>query len=128
MAEHPVLSGTWELDLSASDFGGTPTPASGHLTISSLAHKVLHVTQSIESPHQQRTEESEWKIDDRYHPVEGSGGGELLAKWEGAVLLGKRQTKTGVEEIRFRLGPGGESLTESIESGANVTTLIWRRR
>ena len=79
-------------------------------------------------PISELTQDSEWKIDDRYHPINGSGGGELLAKWENGVLVGKRQSKNGVEEISFRLAPGGEMLTESIETGANVITLIWRRQ
>lgn len=127
LAEHPLLSGNWKLDLAASDFGNAPAPTSGQLAISASAHKTIHVTQSLQGAHDQRTEESEWKIDDHYHPIQGNGGGELLAKWEGQVLIGKRQMKTGVEEIRFSLAPGGESLTESIESGGNVTTLIWHR-
>jgi hypothetical protein len=82
----------------------------------------------IKEPQQQRTVDNEWKIDDHYHPVDGSGGGEVLVKWQGDVLVGKRQTDNGLEETRFRLAPGGESLTESIVSGSNVTTLIWRRQ
>jgi hypothetical protein len=127
-AEHPALSGTWQLDLAASHFGSMPPPGSAVLTISSGPHKIIHVTVAMNVSHQERTEESEWRVDDHYHPVEGSGGGEVLAKWESGVLIGKRLTERGMEETRFRLAPGGESLTESIESGGNVTTLIWRRQ
>jgi len=127
-AEHPAISGTWELDVAASSFGSTSQPDSGVLAISTGPHKTLHVMVSMEGSHQEHTVESDWRVDDRYHPVAGGTGGELLAKWEGPILTGKRQTETGIEETRFRLGPGGESLTESIVSGTNVTTLIWRRR
>jgi hypothetical protein len=128
VAEHPVLSGTWQLDVAASNFGSMPVPGSAVLTISNGSHKILHVMVAMAGPHQERTEESEWKIDDHYHPIDGGGGGEILAKWAGPILIGKRRTDRGMEETRFRLAPGGESLTESIVSGTNVTTLIWRRR
>ena len=104
-----------------------PPLSSAVLTIANSPHKMLHMTEVMQAPREQRTVESEWKIDDHYHPVDGSGG-EILAKWQGDVLIGKRQTERGMVETRFRLGPGGESLTESIESGPNVTTLIWRRQ
>jgi hypothetical protein len=126
-AEHPAITGVWQLDLAASNFGNMPPLSSATLTITSSPHKTLHVMEVIVAPRQERTVESEWRIDDHYHPVDGSGG-EILAKWQGDVLIGKRVTDSGTQETRFRLGPGGESLTESIESGTNVTTLIWRRQ
>jgi hypothetical protein len=127
-AEHPALTGVWQLDVAASAFGAMPPLSSAVLTISTNPHKILHVMVVTQSPHQQRTEDSEWKIDDHYHPVDGSSSGEVLAKWQGDVLVGKRLTDGRMEETRFHLGPGGERLTESIESGTNMTTLIWRRQ
>lgn len=126
-AEHPALSGVWQLDVAASNFGSMPRPKSAVLTISNSPHKTLHVMVVMEGPHQERTVDSEWRIDDQYHPVEGSGG-EVLAKWDGSVLVGKRLTDNGMEETRFRLGPDTGRLTQTIQSGTNVTTLIWRRQ
>jgi hypothetical protein len=82
----------------------------------------------LKAPGNERTIETDWKIDDKYHPVDGAVSGEVLAKWDGSMLIGKRLTTAGIEETRFLLGPDGATLTESIQSGANVTTLIWRRR
>ena len=127
-AEHPALTGVWQLDVAASAFGAMPPLSSAVLTISTNPHKILRVMTVTQSPRQQRTEDSEWKIDDHYHPVDGSSSGETLAKWQGDVLVGKHLTDGRMEETRFLLSPGGESLTESIQSGTNITTLIWRRQ
>ena len=89
---------------------------------------MFHIVVSTKGSHQERTVESEWKVDDRYHPVEGDSSGEVLAKWEGAVLIGRRVTETGIEETRFTLEPGSATLTESIQFGANVTILVWRHK
>ncbi len=102
-------------------------PDSGVLAITTSPHNTIHITLSTKGPRQERTVESEWKIDDRYHPV-NDGEGEVLAKWDGSTLIGKRRTETGVEETRFHLGPGGEEMTEWIQSGTSVITLIWRRQ
>lgn len=127
-ADRPALSGTWHLDVEDSRFGAMPPIESGVLVISTSPHKMFHLTVSTKSAHAERTVEDDWKIDDHYHPVDGPSSGEVLAKWEGSVLLGKRHTDAGLEEIRFRLSPDGGSLTECIVTGANTTTLIWRRQ
>jgi hypothetical protein len=126
-AGRPSLSGTWHLDLESSRFGNMPPVEAGVLKISMAEHKLLHLAISTKSANTEKTEEDTWKIDDRYHPIDGPTSGEVLAKWEGSVLLGKKQTVAGVKEIRFRLEPDNETLTESIVSGSSVTTLIWRR-
>jgi hypothetical protein len=128
LAEHPELSGTWQLDVAASSFGAMPSPQSGVLAISTGPHKIFHMATFFQSPDKERTIETDWKIDNRYHPVEGAASGEVLAKWDGSMLIGRRLTEGGIEETRFRLGPGGDSLTETIQSGTNVSTLTWRRR
>jgi len=127
-AERPAIAGTWQLDVNESRFGNMPHPVYGLLTIANGSHKVLHIAMTTKGPDSEHTVESDWKVDDRYHPVDGSGSGELLAKWDGAILVGKKLAGDTTEEIRFRLGPGNETLTESIQSGTNVTTLIWHRR
>lgn len=127
-ADHPDLTGRWQLDAAASDFAGTPPATSGQMTITSSPHKILHFNVSTQGAISKVTQESEWRIGDRYHPVIGGEGGELMAKWDNGILVGRRQLKNRVEEIRFRLAPGGESLTESIGTpNGTVLTLIWRR-
>jgi hypothetical protein len=127
-AEHPVITGVWQLDVGASNFGNMAPLSSAVLTITNSPHKTIHVMEVILQPHQQRTLESEWRVDDHYHPIDGSSSGEILAKWQGDMLVGKHQTDRGMEETRFGLAPGGQSLTETIVSGTNVTTLVWRRQ
>lgn len=128
-ADHASLSGIWALDVEASRFGASVTPVEkGVMTISVPEHKLIRLEISTKNGNKERTVEHTWKVDDRYHPVDGSIPGEVIAKWEGGVLVGKKQTVAGVEEIRFRLTPDRESLTESIASGSDVSTLIWRRQ
>jgi len=131
--EHPDLSGSWQLDVAASVFGGAPAPESGLLTISTGPHKMFHMARTIKAPSDkgtlERTTESDWKVDNKYHPVIGDGeSGEVRAKWDGAVLLGTRQTSTGPEQIRIIADSGRGTMTESIQSAQGTKTLIWRRR
>jgi hypothetical protein len=130
--EHPDLSGSWQLDVAASIFGGAPTPESGMLTISTGPHKLFHMALTVKGPSDkgmvERTTESDWKVDNKYHPVIGGESGEVLAKWDGTVLLGKRETSTGPEEIRIIADSGGATMTESIQSAQGTSTLIWHRR
>jgi hypothetical protein len=133
LCEHPDLSGSWQLDVAASIFGTAPTPESGMLTISTGPHKMFHMALTMKGPSDkgilERTTESDWKVDNRYHPVIGDGeSGEVLAKWDGPVLLGKRQTSAGPEEIRIIADSGGATMTETIQSAQGTKTLIWRRR
>ena len=127
-AEHPELSGVWRLEVTASQFGAMTPVDSGVMTISTGPHKMIDIRVSTMGAHSERTVESQWKIDDHYHPVLGDSSGEVLAKWEGAVLTGKRLTPGGtVEETRFRLEEDGATLTETVQNGLNITTLVWRR-
>jgi hypothetical protein len=126
--EHPNLSGSWQLDVAASMFGAKPIPQSGYLNISTGRHKMLHMELVMRDAHGERTVDNDWKIDDKYHPIVGDESGEVLAKWDGSVLLGKHHTEGGMEEIRMVAGSDGFTLTESIQSPSGTTTLIWRRR
>ena len=128
-ADHRSFSGSWALDVEASRFGAGVAPVeAGVLKISMPEHRLLRLTVSTSSGRAEKITQDTWKVDDRYHPISGPVPGEVLAKWEDGILVGKKQTVAGVQEIRFRLTPDCESLTESIASGSNVTTLIWRRQ
>lgn len=130
--EHPDLSGSWQLDVAASLFNGTPPPQAASMTIRTGPHKVLHFARVVkdrgDNAAVERTIESDWKLDNKYHPVNGGESGEVLAKWDGSVLLGKRETSAGPEDIRLVLNAGGSSMTETIASPSGNSTLIWRRR
>ncbi len=76
----------------------------------------------------ERTVESDWKIDDKYHPVVGGEPGEVLAKWDGSALLGRMQTDAGMEEIRLVRTTADGTMMESVQSSRGTTTMIWRRR
>jgi hypothetical protein len=126
--EHPELAGTWELDGAASSFGAAPAPQSGLLTISTGRHRMMHMQLILKGPESERTLDRDWKIDNRFHPMTGDESGEVLAKWDGSILVGKRSTDTGMEEIRLIASPGGDMLTESIQSSQGSTRMIFRRR
>ena len=128
LCEHPDLTGTWQLDVAASSFGMMPRPDAAVLTISTSSHKMLHMEMITRGPHDQRTVDTDWKVDDRFHPVVGDESGAALAKWEGSSLVGKRDTGTGFEEMRIMPGPGGATLTQVIQSTHGLTTLVWRRQ
>ena len=129
LAEHPDFSGRWQLDTAVSRFGTMAPAESGNLVISMGSHKLIDMSMSTKASHQERTVDAQWKIDDHFHPVTGDASGEVLAKWDGSVLVGKRLTPAGtVEETRFRLESDGTTLTEMIQNGLNVTMLVWRRQ
>ena len=127
--ERPDLSGTWQLDVQASTFGTMAIPESGMMTISTGSHRMLHMAVVVrghgDSGKVERTVESDWKIDNRFHPDEA---GAILAKWDGPVLIGRRLTGDGIEEIRLVSGTGSYTLTESIQSPRGTIIRIWRRR
>ncbi|HEY3839350.1 MAG TPA: hypothetical protein VGL72_22410 [Bryobacteraceae bacterium] len=129
LAEHPDFSGNWQLDVAASRFGTMAPAESGNLVISMGSHKLIDISMSTKASHQERTVDSQWKIDDHFHPIAGDAAGEVLAKWDGSVLVGKRMTPGGtVEETRFRLESGGSTMTEMIQNGLNVSMLVWHRQ
>ena len=125
--EHPDLSGAWQLDVAGSTFGPMARPDSAVLTISTGSHKKLHMEMTTRGPHEQRTMATDWKVDDRFHPVVGDESGAALAKWEGSALTGKRDVEGGFEEIRLMPSAGGAVLTEFIQTSRGTTTLVWRR-
>ena len=126
--EHPDLSGSWQLDATASTMGPARQFDGGMLTISTGSHKMLHMAVMLKGPHGDLTVERDFKLDNKYHPEVGDESGEVLAKWEGSVLLGIRQTDAGPEEIRLIPAADGQTLTESIQSSQGLVTRIWRRQ
>jgi len=128
ICEHPDLSGSWQLDVAASTFGPMAVPNSGELNITPGARKTLHIQRVLKEPEGERTIDTEWRTDDRFHPVVGDEPGSLLAKWDGSVLVGKRLTGAGMEEIHLAVGADGITMIESIQSSQGTRTLVWRRR
>lgn len=129
--DHPDLSGLWQLDVTASYFGTAPIPHSGYLTISTGSHKTINMEVSLRNLNNgqlERSVQSEWKVDNKFHPVIGGQAGEVLAKWDGSVLLGERLTDTGMEDIRFVPGPYPASMVETIQSPQGMQTLVWHRQ
>jgi len=127
ICEHPDLSGSWQLDVAASTFGPMAIPNSGELNIAPGARKTLHIQRVLKEPQGERITDTEWKTDDRFHPVVGDQSGSLLAKWDGSVLVGKRQTEAGMEEIHMAAGGDGVTMIESIQSPQGARTMVWRR-
>jgi hypothetical protein len=130
--EHPDISGSWQLDMAASSFGTMPTPVSGFMTISTGPHRMVHMETTIidagERGRVERTVGTDWKTDDRFHPVMGGEPGQVLAKWDGSALLGKRYTDTGMQEIRIVPGSDRATLVQTIQSEQGTSTLVWRRQ
>ncbi len=134
-ATRPDLYGTWKLDTSASQWGAA-TPTEGPITNGTLTiqkhHKTLHMAVSVMFDHGDRTDEMDWRVDDKYHPVNGPASGEILAKWEGSTLVGEREMTGAHDSIRMKASPDGMLLTETIHhTGAGGTwdrTLIWKKQ
>jgi len=128
ICEHPDLSGSWQLDVATSTFGTMALPASGVLNITAGARKTLHIQLVLKGAQGERTTETDWKTDDRFHPVVGDEPGTLLAKWDGSVLVGRRHTDAGMEEIHMAVGADGVTMIQSIQSTQGNSTLVWKRR
>ena len=126
-AEHDGFVGAWQLDTTGSPVIDGKPVASATLTIDHRSKMVtlsesLNFTDGI-----RRSVVMEWKLDHKYHAVAG-GGGEYLAKWEGAnVLAAEHGMEQGHESIRLLLSPDGRSLTETITGGPADRVLIWKR-
>lgn len=89
---------------------------------------MLHMEVMLKGPRGEQTVARDFKLDNRYHPEVGDESGELLAKWDGSVLVGIRQTDAGPEETRLIPGADGLTLTQSIQSDQGLITRIWRRQ
>ena len=85
-ATRPDLYGTWKLDAASSQWGAL-APAQGAISAGTLSiekhHKTLHMALTVKFDHGDRTDEMDWRVDDKYHPVSGPASGEILAKWQG---------------------------------------------
>lgn len=130
-ASRPDLYGTWQLQTATSKWGVESAPiTSGTLTITKH-HKTLHLAVSVVFDHGDRTDEMDWRVDDRYHPISGPASGEILARWDGDTLVGEREQPTGHDSYRLTASEGGAMLTERVHhtgpDGAWDRLLIWSR-
>jgi hypothetical protein len=134
-ASRPDLYGTWKLDAASSQWG--PLAATqGAIFAGTLSiekhHKTLHMALTVKFDHGDRTDEMDWRVDDKYHPVNGPASGEILAKWEGAVLVGERENTNSHDSIRFRASEDGSVLTETVHhkgsDGTWDSTLMWKKQ
>ena len=126
------LYGTWRLQTATSKWGvESAAITSGTLTITKH-HKTIHMAVSVVFDHGDRTDEMDWRVDDRYHPVSGPASGELMAKWDGATLVGEREQPAGHETFRLTTSEGGSTLTERVHhtgpDGAWDRLLIWSKK
>ena len=126
-AEHDGFVGAWQLDTASSPVVDGKPVTSATLTID-YRRKMVHLSESMNFADRiNRRVAMEWKLDHKYHAVAG-GGGEYLAKWEGAnVLAAEHGMEQGHESIRLVLSPDGRSLTETITGGPADRVLIWKR-
>jgi hypothetical protein len=126
-AEHDGFVGAWQLDTASSPVIDGKPVASATLTID-YRRKMVHLSESMNfADGSSKTVAMEWKLDHRYHAVAG-GGGEYLAKWEGAsALAAEHEMEHGHESIRLLLSPDGRSLTETITGGPADRVLIWKK-
>ncbi|HCC57353.1 MAG TPA: hypothetical protein DEQ47_08820 [Solibacterales bacterium] len=131
-ATRPELYGTWQLQTATSKWGvESAAITSGTLTITKH-HKTIHMAVSVVFDHGDRTDEMDWRVDDRYHPISGPASGEIMAKWDGATLVGEREQPTGHESYRLTTSEGGSTLTERVHhtgpDGAWDRLLIWSKK
>jgi hypothetical protein len=131
-ASRPELYGSWKLETATSNWGiASPALTSGTLTISKH-HKTIHLAVTVVFDHGDRTDEMDWRVDDRYHPISGPATGEILAKWDGATLVGEREQPGSHETYRLTASNGGATLTETVHhkgtDGVWDRLLIWSRK
>ena len=131
-ASRPELYGTWQLETATSKWGVESQPlSSGTLTISKH-HKTIHMAVTVVFDHGDRTDEMDWRVDGRYHPIAGAASGEILAKWDDATLVGEREQPSGHETYRLTPSNGGMTLTETVHhkgpDGTWDRVLVWTRK
>jgi hypothetical protein len=126
-AEHPDFAGTWTLDAASSTFAGGPQVTNATLTIDKR-HKWIHMAESFTFTNGNKQKEFDWKIDDKFHPINGPGYGEVLARWDHDVLIGDRRTGEGasIETVSLSARQPGE-LVETIHRAGGESTLVWKR-
>src|SRR5436309_1599069 len=131
-ASRNELYGTWQLETAASKWGiASPAINSGTLTISKH-HKTVHMAVTVALDHVVHTDELDWLVDNRYHPIVGPAVGEILAKWDGDTLVGERELTGSHETYRLTVSNGGTTLTETVHhkgsDGIWDRVLIWSRQ
>ncbi len=131
--EKPDITGTWQLDVSRSNFGSQAAPDSMTLRVTEGKHKTLQISQTSTSPGDLRTVETECRTDGNFHPVDGPVGGSVRCKWQGDTLVSEKELPDGHRKLEMRLtvSPDRATATEQLHvtgtSGASDTTLVWKR-
>ncbi len=131
-AEKPDITGTWQLDVSRSNFGSQPAPDSMTLNITQGKKKTLRISQTSSVPHDVLTVETECRTDGNYHPVDGPVSGSVRCKWQGDTLVSEKELPDGHSKLEMRLtvSPDRSSATEQLHiSGGSAAdrTLVWKR-
>jgi hypothetical protein len=126
-AERSDIAGVWQLDAGSAPLIDGKQITSGMLTIQ-YDHKNIEMSESMVFSNGDRTADRNWKIDNHYHPVLGSGSGQVLAKWEGLTLTADHEMDGRHEIYRLALSPDARVLTETIRRpDGSSHVLIWKR-
>jgi hypothetical protein len=126
-AERSDIAGVWRLDAGSAPLIDGKQIVSAMLTIQ-YNHKNIEMSESLTFSNGDRTVERNWRIDSHYHPVLGSGSGQVLAKWEGLTLTADHEMDGGHEIYRLALSPDARVLTETIRMrDGSSRVLIWKR-
>lgn len=131
-ASKPDFTGTWELDVKKSDFGGSPKPA--RMTIvSTMQGEMMKSVQTTYVAQDTQTAEFTWYVDGRKHSTDKPVPGFSITRWEDTALVSERQSNDGgyKQTIRMTLSTDGTTALETVEtknpSGSNKAKLVFHR-
>jgi hypothetical protein len=132
-AEHPDLSGKWELNIQKSTFSKKDYSPSGmHLVVTRTSggfHSKLTTADGMSGG---TVTEGDWFLDGKSHPIAGTRWSQV-SKWDGNVLVAdKRSAENNYEEhMRLTVSPDGKQVTEQLtvknSEGTHTSKLIWDR-
>ena len=132
-ADHPDLSGKWELNTQKSTFSKKNyNPVAMRLEVTRLGDGFHSKLTTVDGMHGESVTEGDWFLDGVTHPIPGSKWTQT-SKWEGNVLVALKKSPEGYEErTRLTLSPDGKQATENLfvknSEGSSSRTLIWDRK
>jgi hypothetical protein len=132
-ADHPDLSGKWELNTQKSTFSKKNyNPVGMTLEVTRLGDRFHSKLITVDGMNGNSVTEGDWFLDGMTHPIPGTEWIQM-SKWEGNVLVAEKKSPEGYEErVRLTLSPDGKQATENLfvknSEGSGSSTLIWDRK
>ncbi len=133
-ADHPDLSGRWELNVEKSTFSKKNyNPVGMSLEVTRQGDGFHSKLTTSDGSTGSDVTEGDWFLDGKSHPIPGSKWNQA-SKWEGNVLVAdKKSTEDPYEEhMRLTVSADGKQATEKLSvknsAGSNSSILIWDRK